>query len=688
MKRVYPLFIVLVLYALNLRGYEQDLLKSSNIAQIMTQILDHHVEKKEMTEKVLQHSVVSFIDRFDPLRIYLLESEVSPYISPSPERMRLLIDQYKDHNFAVFHELNDLFQQAIERSRSMRRELEANKSTLFNFKNKQDALIVGGSMNELFAKNKNELKERLVANLDAFIETQRNRYSEAVVLEKKDEILQLYETGMREFESQYIYQDDKGAPLPLAERENLFTIHVLKALAGSLDAHTSFYKANEAYDLRVRLQKEIMGFGLVLKDNPEGVVVVDLLKDSPASLSGNISVGDILVEINGNPVSGYPFDKVMNILHDSSNPEMTLVFNRGGKGVSGNPFKVNLKREMIIVNNDRVDSSYENFGNGILGKIVLNSFYQGDDLSSEQDVRDAIKKLQGKGQLKGLILDLRNNSGGFLSQAIKVAGLFITNGVVVVSKYSNGEERIYRDVDGKIVYDGPLVILTSKITASAAEIVSQALQDYGVAIVVGDEHTYGKGTIQTQTVTDNQSSSYFKVTVGTYYTVSGKTPQKSGVKADIVVPGHWNNEHVGEEYLDSVRADRIAPAFNDNLSDISPDIKSWYLKYYIPKLQARKIEWRNMLSSLKKNSEYRIANNKNYQFYLKGGEGALAPDQAEVEVEDEDGMDSIDPKKKNFGVDDLQMQEAINILKDMVLMHSLASPVQSVKSTRGVEFKK
>ena len=79
-------------------------------------------------------------------------------------------------------------------------------------------------------------------------------------------------------------------------------------------------------------------------------------------------------------------------------------------------------------------------------------------------------------------------------------------------------------------YDGPLIVLTSKATASAAEIVAQALQDYGVALIVGDEHTYGKGTIQTQTVTDNQSTSYFKVTVGKYYTVSGHTPQKEGVK--------------------------------------------------------------------------------------------------------------------------------------------------------------
>ena len=166
---------------------------------------------------------------------------------------------------------------------------------------------------------------------------------------------------------------------------------------------------------------------------------------------------------------------------------------------------VPLVREEIAVDEDRARWNYEIFDGGIIGKIKLDSFYQGDNgMTSENDVREAIKQLDKQGNLRGLILDLRENSGGFLSQAVKVAGLFITNGVVVISKYFNGEEHFYRDMDGKISYDGPLIILTSKATASAAEIVAQALQDYGVAIIVGDEHTYGKGTIQSQTVTENQ----------------------------------------------------------------------------------------------------------------------------------------------------------------------------------------
>jgi len=471
-----------------------------------------------------------------------------------------------------------------------------------------------------------------------------------------------YENKLREFENRYLYQNDHGQPLPAAEQENLFSIHVLKALASSLDAHTSFYQANEAYDMRVRLQKEFQGIGIGLKNTPDGIVVTRLIEGGPAAKSGQIIPGDILTAIDGQTVIGTNFDKVIDILHGDKNTKVILSFKRIVGKENPQNYDVTLKRDEVFLNEGRVEYSSVPFGNGIIGKITLHAFYQGEGVSSEQDVRNAIKELQKKGNLKGLVLDLRENTGGFLSQAIKVAGLFISNGVIVISKYSNGEKHYYRDVEGQESYKGPLVVLTSKTTASAAEIVAQALQDYGIALIVGDEHTYGKGTIQTQTVTDNQSSSYFKVTVGKYYTVSGKTPQKQGVKADMVVPSRWHNIQVGE--VDSVEPDTIEPSFNDTLSDVKPSDKAWYLKYYMPTVQHRTDEWRKLLPTLRKNSEYRLANNKNFQFFLKG----KAPTEEES-LPEEEGDWIMGGKQKNFGVDDMQMNEAVKIVEDMSILH-------------------
>lgn len=668
-KLLYILLVVSI-SCFHLDAYDQDMLKVNDVNRIMKQILEHHVDKKEMTATVLQNSLIAYIDQFDPHRIYLLESDLAPYVNLSPTRLNQLIEQYKRQDLSVFKQLNDTIQVSIRRSRKLREEIEVD-SSIFYKKLNQEGKEPGY---ESFATTITELKARLSQQLALFVSLQRKRRHGEEPLKQESlqkELIQAYEDQFREFENNYLYESEKGQPLPTSEQENLFTIHILKALASSLDAHTTFYQAKEAYDMRVRLQKEFFGIGVVLKDTPTGAIVSRLLEGGPAAKSGLIQSGDVLVEVDGKRVMDHPFEKIMEMLHNDKKNEVILVFRRlGENGQADKMFTVTLKREEIILNNDRVDVKAETFGNGIIGILTLHSFYQGEGISSEKDMREAIQKLEKKGNLRGLILDLRDNSGGFLSQAVKVAGLFITNGVIVISKYSDGDEKIYRDVDGKIAYDGPLIVLTSKATASAAEIVAQALQDYGVAVIVGDEHTYGKGTIQSQTVTDNQSSSYFKVTVGKYYTVSGRTPQKQGVKADIIVPGHWSHEQIGEEYLEStLEPDTIEPIYDDKLVDVSSDVKPWYLKYYVPKLQRRTNAWYHMLPTLRKNSSYRIEHNKNYQYFIKGGKGT-------PEENEEDEWMTIDKKDLNAGEDDLQLQEAISIVKDMVLLHSLQSPAK------------
>jgi carboxyl-terminal processing protease len=312
--------------------------------------------------------------------------------------------------------------------------------------------------------------------------------------------------------------------------------------------------------------------------------------------------------------------------------------------------RVELTRAKITLADKRVDISSEPFGDGVIGKITLHSFYEGDDgLSSEKDLKKAIDQLSEQGPLHGLVLDMRENSGGFLSQAVKVSGLFISSGVVVISKYSDGSVKYYRSVDGNRYFEGPLVILISRGSASATEIVAQTLRDYGVAIVVGDEQTYGKGTIQHQTVTSDRSEAFFKVTIGRYYTVSGRSTQVEGVKADILVPTDYHFEELGERYLEYPLAPDVATAaFNDTLADVDPFMRKWFYKYYIPKLQAPEEKWISLIPALRENSERRRALNKNYQTFLK-------ETQAKT-------------RKATSGSSDLQMEEAVNIVKDMLLL--------------------
>lgn len=629
-----------------------DLLKKQDVNHIMQEIFKQHVDKKAMTPEILKHSFRVYIDQFDPERIYLLESEVAPFEEIEGIDLEKAFENYSKGDFSVFERLDGVIQNAIYRARKMREKIEQNKKKLFDHNSSQAGDYGKWSDPDLklpFVKTLPELEERIADHLIHFIDAEKKRFGDKKVMDYQPQTLSIYNKYLENFENHYLYQDDLNKPLPPLQKENLFSFHLLKALAGSLDAHTTVLNPAEAYDMRVRLEKGFQGVGIGFKQSEnKALQVTSLVEGGPAEKSGKVEIGDRLVDVNGKNVENAPIDDVMKLLRNTSGASVKLVFKRGNKTIP-----VELQRESIAVVEDRVEMSYVPYQNGVIGKITLHSFYQGSKgVSSQNDVEKAINNLRKIGPIKGLILDLRENSGGFLMQAVKVAGLFITNGVIVVSKYANGERHYYRDVNNGVSYDGPLVILTSKATASAAEIVAQALQDYGVALVVGDEHTYGKGTIQSQTVTDDKSTSYFKVTVGEYYTVSGKTPQIQGVKADIVVPSPFVDEHIGEEYLDyALNADTIAPSFDDTLNDVDAEQKSWYLHYYMPTLQKRSEKWREILPVLRINESKRLESNELYKKFMV--------------TQKNNDAEAIEVRKK-YWQEDVQMQEAVNIIKDMI----------------------
>jgi len=643
---------------------ELNFLQKKDIQKVMNQIFNEHVAKKEMTSDILRSSLKSYIDHFDADRNYLLEEEISPYLNLSNEQLMLLKTQYQQNDLSAFVNLNTLIEKAIMRAREYRSEIEKRDNDLFDkalsYVPNDNQEILDENFKKTFAKNSDELKKRWRQDLMGHIQSESKRYGEGQATHNHARTLSIYESELREKENNYLGANEKGIALAPAEKESLFTLHVLKALASSLDAHTKVLNDQEAYDMKVRLEKGFPGIGIVVRNDNSKILVSKVVENTPAATSGQVKIGDQIVEIDGRSIIGEPFDKILTMIRGkTTNSHVELALLRNNQ-----PIHLTLKRETIPVNEGRVEYFYDTYGNGIIGRIVLHVFYQGaNGITSENDVRDAIESLQKQGNLRGLILDLRDNMGGFLTQAVRVAGLFMKSGVVVTSKYFNGDEHVFRTLDDEVLFDGPLVILTSRETASAAEIVAQALQDYGVAVVVGDEHTFGKGTIQSQTVTGNGEASFFKVTVGKYYTVSGKTPQLQGVKADIIVPSQISGELIGEEFLnDSIKPDVIPSAFADNLNDIPANKRPWWLHYYAPNRQYKKEFWHSLLPILKKNSEYRIAHNKNYQTMLKK--------ISDVDALDDEEKTNLSPIPKNFGEVDLQLSEATNILKDMIILHS------------------
>jgi carboxyl-terminal processing protease len=635
MKKFY---LIIILFPLVIFSKE---LKIKDINSVMQKILDYHVEFNKLQDVIISRSFKLYIDQFDPLKIYLLENEVKNYLDLNQTDLNKILTKINNDDFSDYLKLNEIFQKSIIRAKKIRE-----KITKDLLKYDINAPIAKNNYSN-FASNVDDLGSRIKNSLLIFQMGQLKR-SAINSVERKQKVFNLLERKLSRNES--LYLEDSS--------EHLLSLNILKACVKSLDAHSYYFSEDEAEQMRLALEKEFEGIGIVLSESIDGVIVTDLVKNSPAQESGVINVNDIVTEVNGKSVEYLSFDKVMKLMKEKDSSYIIMGFKRILNDNNTAFWRVKLEKKPISMDDQRLGYSFEPVADGVIGKLELKSFYENTNgVTSEKDIKNAIRNLRKNADLKGLVLDLRENAGGFLSQAIKVAALFIKNGVVVISKSSNKEMRYLRNLEGDAFYNGPLVILTSKLSASASEIVAAALQDYGVAIIVGDETTFGKGSIQYQTVTDKKADYFYKVTVGKYYTVSGKTTQIEGVRADIIVPSSFSPYKIGERFLQyPLQADIVKEAYDDKLLDIDNKIKFWFKQNYLPNLQKKVTFWQKMIPVLKENSTTRLNNNLDFQNFLKK--------QKEIEAKI-NGKD-IEIPDDNSGFDDLQLKEAVNIIKDMI----------------------
>ncbi|MES2122370.1 MAG: S41 family peptidase, partial [Chlamydiota bacterium] len=491
---VVPICALLIL--LSLMPFQ---LRTIDVRASMDEMLAYHVEYKEFTPMLAKRSLKIYLEQFDGEKVYLLSNEAKPYLDPSDRQLKSVVQAYQKDDLSEWRALNQVVQGAIMRGRALRAQIA---QQLASSKEAPKMVSIEGYAD--YASSEQELASR-IRNIYTriLLAEMRNAPTKEWTAERKQKVFALWEKRFNRVENSYLAIDPKGAKVSPQMLEHYLAMHSLKAMAKCLDAHTSYFSPDEAMEMRTSLEKQFEGIGVVLREGIDGVVIQGLVRGGPAEKSGKIAPGDLIVDINGESMSNATYEDILKKLQGERGGSIQLGLMRSDTGDKTTFHTVVLRRERIIMEDERVRYTFEPYADGIIGKLILPSFYESaDGAGCEEDMRQALRALKQKGNLLGLVLDMRDNSGGFLNQAVKVAGLFISSGVIVVSKYSQGEVQYLRDLDGRCYYNGPLVILTSKASASAAEIVAQALQDYGTALVVGDDRTYGKGTIQYQTVTD------------------------------------------------------------------------------------------------------------------------------------------------------------------------------------------
>lgn len=295
----------------------------------------------------------------------------------------------------------------------------------------------------------------------------------------------------------------------------------IDGLIGNLDAHSAYLDEKKYKELKIQTKGEFGGLGITVGLKDGALTVIAPLDDTPAQRAG-LKSGDVILKIENQSTIGMSIDDAVNLMRGKPKTPITINIVRKGEG---KPMEFKLVRDVIKVKSvyakkiEDTDYLY----------LRVNSF-------DENVTQSASAALKEHSKIKGLVLDLRNNPGGLLDQAVDLSNLFIKDGVIVSQKGKVNEENISYKATGKAPYAKlPIVALVNAGTASASEIVSGALQDHGRAIVVGEE-TFGKGSVQM--VIPISSNEAIKLTTAKYYLPSGRTIQAVGVKPDIVVhPG-------------------------------------------------------------------------------------------------------------------------------------------------------
>src|SRR6267143_2428984 len=344
----------------------------------------------------------------------------------------------------------------------------------------------------------------------------------------------------------------------------------LDALAQSYDPHSEYLSKADFKNFNIQMGLSLVGIGAMLRTEDGYAKIESLVTGGPAQVDGRLKVGDRITAVGqaqGEFVEGRDMrlDKVVEMIRGKKGTKVRLLAIPANAPDPSQRKNVELVRDEIKLKDqearaDIIIKKDEN-GNPVkLGWLTLPSFYADMDRHSKSTTRDvlALLKRLKKENIGGLVIDLRRNGGGSLEEAIALTGLFLKSGPIVQTKGSNGNIVVSSDPDPGIAYSGPLVVLTSRQSASASEIFAAALQDYGRAVIVGDKNTFGKGTVQTilpigrfTSLLGSRSDDdgELKLTIQKFYRVAGGATQLHGVASDIVLPTLTDLPEFGEGAL-------------------------------------------------------------------------------------------------------------------------------------------
>ncbi|MGM9508079.1 carboxy terminal-processing peptidase [Larkinella sp. GY13] len=529
-----------------------------HVEQLVARLLTtHHYRKVRLNDSLSSVVFDNYLKELDGNKAYFLASDVNSF-----EKYRNNIDdQLINGELTAAYDIYNVFRKRYQ---------ERNKFVQENFVKPFDFTV-----DETFNTDREK------ANWPKSIEEQNDLWRKLL----KNQSLELKLTGkadtsvVNSMKSRYKNLDRYMSRI---KAEDVFQIY-MNSFAESLDPHTNYMSPRSADRFNQEMSASLEGIGALLQEDGDYIKISDIVPGGPAFKSKLLTKGDKIVGVaqgeGGQIVNivGYQVDDAVKLIKGPKGTTVRLQIQSNDAIAGAPPKEIRLVREKIKLEEQRAKKEVievtQNQKKYKLGVITIPVFYRDFEgarkreegfASTTGDVQKFLNELKAE-KVDGVVVDLRDNGGGSLTEAITLTGLFISRGPVVQVKEAQGDIEVQTDPDPSIIYDGPLAVMVNRFSASASEIFAAAIQDYKRGLIVGSQ-TYGKGTVQTMVdlntwLKESEKVGQVKMTIAKFYRINGSSTQHKGVTPDIELPSAFSAEEYGESSQPSALPwDQIASA--------------------------------------------------------------------------------------------------------------------------------
>jgi carboxyl-terminal processing protease len=623
------------------------------VEQLITTILSRfHYKKIQLDDSLSSQIFDRYLESMDYNRVYFLQSDLDRLEKYRYEIIHDIENGVVMHAFFIFNIFRDRFQ---ERYKFIEQRLDKPFDYTIDEDYKYDRK--DASRAETTAQLDSIWRKRLKNDALNLVLAGKTEEEARTTLKKRYK--RLYKR-MGQYQSEDVFQ--------------LF----MNAFAGTYDPHTNYFSPKAKDDFNIRMRQSLEGIGARLMSENDYTKIVEIIPGGPAAKEGSLQPNDRITAVaqdeDGEMVDiiGWRIDDVVQLIRGKKGTVVRLKIIPAGKKAGDPQTVIRIVRDKVKLEDSIAESdTLEIFRNGGLikiGIIHVPSFYldwdgmrnhDPDYHSTTRDVKKLITELTSAG-VQGILIDLRRDGGGFLTEAVNLTGLFIHNGPVVQVRKSDGSIKVETITDEGVHYDGPLVVLVDNFSASASEIFAAAIQDYGRGLIVGTQ-SYGKGTVQNAMDLNRffpntkHKFGQIKLTIAKFYRINGGSTQHKGVLPDIDYPSRWSAEEVGESSnKNALLWDQINPLSYQKIAD-NP-------QQFIPKLQNK------FTKRTKEDKEYKEYVEEIDKFKKDRLIKTISLNEEERKKEREENEKKDSEKEENNDDRDVILKESANILVDLIIL--------------------